>query len=36
MEFDGSLAVLERRPGEDSEAEVDGGRVEGVDGFCEL
>ena len=36
VELDGGLGALERGPGEDREAEVDGGRVEGIDGVVEL
>ena len=36
MEFDSRLGALERRPGEQGEAEIDGGGVECVDGVCEI
>jgi hypothetical protein len=36
VEFDGGLGALERRPGEQREAEIDGGGVEGIDGLAEL
>ncbi len=36
VQLDGGLALLERRPREDREAEIDGGGVEGVDGLVEI
>jgi len=36
VEFDGGFALLERCPWEDREAEIDGGRVEGIDGLVEI
>ena len=36
MQFDGGLRAHEGRPWKDREAEVDGGRIEGVDGLVEI
>ena len=36
VELDGGLGALERRPGEDREAEIDGRGVEGVNGVVEF
>ena len=36
MEFDGGFGLSEMRPGEDGQAQVDGGGVQGIDGVIEF